>query len=414
MAAQLESALVEAVIAQVDDTPIVPLVVDDAAVLATLTESDYSESGRLVRLNGVTTTAYDPDTKKFTLSLGVTDVIGYAGFSATHDALHENRPEIQALINEIALAGVEFDIMGALYSATGAGVWNLGLATTDYIFAPELPDRYLESIAVTTEPTDKEYTAGQSFDPTGMVVTATYDDNTTAVVTSLCTYSPSPLTEGLTQVTVSYTEGTITKTTTVTGLVVTAPQAAQDNAFNSFNFLDGGSSGNNGYANTNISTDVSYAVDHPGSKDGTTSWTADYCNLSLTYGTRLGGKLDSAVQTDDTTPWANIRTNFVFPHVVKSVQIDGSVYFTGNNLTAIYLQSSTDGVTWTTVETYTEVAGLAKSAAQELGTLINFEGLSIAANSYIRIGTGMTADPGNNTGFQFTKIAVYRDWPLVA
>lgn len=37
----------------------------------------------------------------------------------------------------------------------------------------------VKSLAITTQPTKKEYIAGESFDPTGMVVKATYDDGTT-------------------------------------------------------------------------------------------------------------------------------------------------------------------------------------------------------------------------------------------
>lgn len=80
----------------------------------------------------------------------------------------------------------------------------------------------LSSIAVTTQPTNKNYFENQSFDPTGMVVTATYSDSSTAVVTGSCTYSPNPLTLGTTIVTVSYLEGGITQTTTITGIVVEA------------------------------------------------------------------------------------------------------------------------------------------------------------------------------------------------
>ena len=70
----------------------------------------------------------------------------------------------------------------------------------------------LDSIAITTPPTKTTYTAGESFDKAGMVVTATYDDSTTAPVTSY-TVSPSgALATTDTSVTVSYTEGGVTKT----------------------------------------------------------------------------------------------------------------------------------------------------------------------------------------------------------
>ena len=70
----------------------------------------------------------------------------------------------------------------------------------------------LASIAVTTPPTDTSYTSGQAFDKTGMVVTATYSDSSTAVVTDY-TYSPATLTASG-NVTITYVENGITKTAT--------------------------------------------------------------------------------------------------------------------------------------------------------------------------------------------------------
>ena len=72
----------------------------------------------------------------------------------------------------------------------------------------------LTSIAVTTAPTKTTYTADESFDPTGMVVTATYSDNSKNVITDY-TFTPDvALKTDDTSITISYTEGEVTKTTT--------------------------------------------------------------------------------------------------------------------------------------------------------------------------------------------------------
>lgn len=82
----------------------------------------------------------------------------------------------------------------------------------------------LQSIAVTTQPTKKVYNTNDLFDPTGMVVTASYNNGASQTISnSSLSFSPSPLTVGTTTVTISYTEGEITKTTTVSGLSVTTP-----------------------------------------------------------------------------------------------------------------------------------------------------------------------------------------------
>ena len=74
----------------------------------------------------------------------------------------------------------------------------------------------LASIAITTAPSKTTYTAGETFSPAGMVVTATYSDGATADVTGY-TCSPTVLsTVGTQTITVSYTERSITKTTSTT------------------------------------------------------------------------------------------------------------------------------------------------------------------------------------------------------
>lgn len=72
------------------------------------------------------------------------------------------------------------------------------------------------SIAITTEPTKTDYIEGETFDPTGMVVTATYTDTTTAVVTNYGISPNRPLRTTDTTVTIGYTSGGVTKTATQT------------------------------------------------------------------------------------------------------------------------------------------------------------------------------------------------------
>jgi hypothetical protein len=83
---------------------------------------------------------------------------------------------------------------------------------------------YLASIEVTTAPTTTEYYSQETFDASGMVVTAVYADGSTKVVTDY-TYSPKTMTSSVTAITISYTEGGVTEKTTqavsVTGVSAT-------------------------------------------------------------------------------------------------------------------------------------------------------------------------------------------------
>lgn len=69
----------------------------------------------------------------------------------------------------------------------------------------------LESLAVIKPPKKTIYKSGESFDPTGMVVEASYGYGLTSEVTGY-TVTPAVLTDGVTEVTITYTEGRSTKT----------------------------------------------------------------------------------------------------------------------------------------------------------------------------------------------------------
>ena len=79
----------------------------------------------------------------------------------------------------------------------------------------------LESISISQPPTRTEYTAGETFDASGMVIMAKWNDGTESDVTAEVTYSTDALSEGTGSITVSYTNE---------GVTVTADQAVKVNA----------------------------------------------------------------------------------------------------------------------------------------------------------------------------------------
>ena len=76
----------------------------------------------------------------------------------------------------------------------------------------------LQSIAVTTPPTKTSYLSGETFDPAGMVVTAIYSNGAKLAATGYAIEPSGPLSDGMTSVTIRYTEGgrSVTVTTPVT------------------------------------------------------------------------------------------------------------------------------------------------------------------------------------------------------
>lgn len=81
----------------------------------------------------------------------------------------------------------------------------------------------LTSLAISGTPTKTKYNDGEEFDPTGLVVTGTYDDNTTATITDGITWekTPATLTVGNTSCSVTATVNGVTSPAyKVTGLTV--------------------------------------------------------------------------------------------------------------------------------------------------------------------------------------------------
>lgn len=82
------------------------------------------------------------------------------------------------------------------------------------------PEKTVKSLAITGEPAQTEYTEGETFSAEGLVVTATYDDASTAVVTDDATWSfePATLAASTTSVTATatYNEKTASETYNVT------------------------------------------------------------------------------------------------------------------------------------------------------------------------------------------------------
>lgn len=73
------------------------------------------------------------------------------------------------------------------------------------------PVQVLEKVTVSGTPSKKIYKAGDNFDPTGLVVTGTYSDNSTKAITSGITWSePAALTVGQTSVNITATVDGIT------------------------------------------------------------------------------------------------------------------------------------------------------------------------------------------------------------
>ena len=147
----------------------------------------------------------------------------------------------------------------------------------------------LVSIAVSTPPTKVIYKAGEYFDPSGMVVTATFDNGTTKNVSGY-TYSPTrTLQQDDSVITISYTKKGVTKTTTqnitvvyLTSIAITNPPTYtsyyDDEIFNT-----AGMEVTANYSDSTSAVITTYSVSPSGALPyGTTSVTISYSEGGIT------------------------------------------------------------------------------------------------------------------------------------
>ena len=103
----------------------------------------------------------------------------------------------------------------------------------------------LDRIAVTTPPNRTSYFSGEQFSAAGMVVTAYYTDGSSGAVTGYA-YSPTgALAAGNTTITVSYTEGGVTKTTTQAITVTTINTTLNSNSWATIKAVSDAGKGDN-------------------------------------------------------------------------------------------------------------------------------------------------------------------------
>jgi len=92
-------------------------------------------------------------------------------------------------------------------------------------------EKTLSSISITKAPTKVKYESGEKFDKSGMVVKAKYSDGTEKEITGYTVSPTSILTTSDKTITVSYTEGGVTKTATQ-NITVSAKAANNNNSNN--------------------------------------------------------------------------------------------------------------------------------------------------------------------------------------
>ena len=144
-------------------------------------------------------------------------------------------------------------VTGYTYSPTGALAMNNTTITISYTEGSVTKQttqaitvaKVLDSIEITTPPTKTAYFSGETFNPAGMVVTAHYNDGSSAAVSGY-TYSPNgALAAGNNTITVSYSEGGVTKTDTQAITVTTISNTLNSNSWATIKAVSDAGQGDN-------------------------------------------------------------------------------------------------------------------------------------------------------------------------
>jgi hypothetical protein len=231
----------------------------------------------------------------------------------------------------------------------------------------------LVSIAVTTAPTKTDYTIGESLNLDGLVVTATYSDNTTEPVTG---YTPSGFdssSPGSKIVTVTYKD----KTSTFTVMVNPAGKTLT------------------GIAVTTQPAKTSYAIGEPLNLDGlvVTATYSDNSTDTITGYTTSGFNSSSAGSKTVTVNYGGKSATFTV-----TVNADGSQTPTADDYTIGNLSQTAGDVTAVTIVPATAGVGAVITIRYDNDTAIPQEAGTYAVTFDVEAATGWNAVNGLSAG----------------
>lgn len=242
----------------------------------------------------------------------------------------------------------------ASYGITSADVTNLitwtpsvlsygdtqvkGTLEGNEVTVPVTVSRTVKSIAITTPPTKTSYSDGDSFNSQGAVVTATYNDNSTANVTSSCTWSKGQLSYGDTSVTATYSSKTAEQSITVSR-VVTSLQLTSSPTKTTYSsgqtFDTAGMVVTATYADGGSEVITDYTISPQTMAEDTTKVTVSYGNKSIEIPITIAslvspkgksgvinGYYITAANSGDTSNWVAIAQNGDSTLIIRANVLD--------------------------------------------------------------------------------------------
>ena len=227
-------------------------------------------------------------------------------------------------------------------------------------------------IAVTTQPNKKTYYIGEAFDPEGMVVTATFEDDTTENVTDDCTFSPATISKGTTAITVDYQRAGIKKTTTVAVTVRVLSSIEITTPPNTVNYKYGQTFNPEGmvvtahYTDSQSRTVTGYTYSPAGAlTSGNTSITIFYAEGGVTKTTTQAITVTTINTTLNSNSWATIKA--------VSDAGKGDDYWDVGDTKTITINGTVQGFTFSNLSIAVFILGFNHNSSREGNNRIHFQ-----------------------------------------
>ena len=251
----------------------------------TYTYEQYGNIGTYkITPSGLTSVNYNITYAEGDLTVEAKEVgLSWGETSFTYDgSSHAPTANATGLVNDdtcdVTVTGAQTN--AGTYTATASGLSNANYklpaeeTTTEFTIKA-----VLEKIEITTDPDKTEYKVGDKFNPTGMVVTAIYNDGTTKDVTDEVTISPNgALKKSDDTITVSYSEDDFTAEATVPITVKSKP--------------------NDGSGNTPYSYDITIDDTENGDVQADKDMAVEGSTVTITPASYNGYEVDTVTVTD--------------------------------------------------------------------------------------------------------------------
>lgn len=244
------------------------------------------------------------------LNLGTLTILGLSGTVTVYAGTSSN-PSSTAITGSSGVYNLSgynyFKIINSSSSVASCDSIQVELASSS--------TKTLSSISVSTAPTKTTYTAGETFDPTGLVITRTYSDSSTdtytyAGHTSEFAFSPSTaLTTSVTSITISYGGKSCTQAITVNAAAKTLSSISVSGQTTTFTVGDTFSFGGTVTAHfsdsstanvTSSATFSGYNMNTAGNQTVTVSYTYSGTTKTTTYSITVnssgGGQTETGSQ----------------------------------------------------------------------------------------------------------------------